>query len=61
MQTADTILDVVLIFILIAVIEYIEINPILEFIALAVAIIYGIIKIGFTISQWYYLIKNKGK
>jgi len=61
MQTADTILDVVLIFILIAVIEYIEVNVILELIALTVAIIYGIIKIGFSISQWYYLIKNKGK
>jgi len=61
MQTADTILDVVLIFVFIAVIQYIEVNPILELIALAVAIIYGIIKIGYTISQWYYLIKNKGK
>ena len=61
MQTADTILDVVLIFVFIAVIQYIEVNPILELIALAVAIIYGIIKIGYSISQWYFLIKNKGK
>ena len=39
MQTADTILDVVLIFVLIAVIQYIEVNPIVEFIVLAVVII----------------------
>ena len=61
MNTADTFFDVVLIFIIAAIIKYVEFNPILEFIILVIGIIYGIIKIVYTIVQLYYLIKNKGK
>jgi len=61
MNTSDTFFDVVLIFIIAAIVHYVEFNPILEFIILVVGIIYGIIKIVYTIAQLYYLIKNKGK
>ncbi|MCH8318917.1 MAG: hypothetical protein IIA88_10570 [Bacteroidetes bacterium] len=61
MQTSDTILDVVLLFIFIAVIKYIDFNPILEMIALSVGIIYGIVKIIHEIMRMYYLKKDKEK
>jgi len=61
MQASDTLLDVVLLFVFIAVIQYIEFNPILEMIALSVVIVYGIVKIIHEIMKMYYLKKNKGK
>lgn len=61
MNTADSLLDLILILFIVAFVKYIEINPLLELILLIIGIIYGIIKIGITITQWYYLIKNKGK
>ena len=61
MQTSDTLLDVVLLFIFIAVIKYIDFNPILEMIALSVGIVYGIVKIIHEIMKMYYLKKDKEK
>jgi len=61
METSNSILDVVLLLIILAVIDYIEISQILQLAILACALIYAIIKIGYAITKWYYLIKNKGK
>lgn len=61
METSNSILDVVLLLIIIAVIDYIEISQILKLALLACALIYAIIKIAYAIAKLYYLIKNKGK
>ena len=61
MQTADTILDVVLILIFIAIVDYIEISEVLKFAILVCGFVYVVIKIIHEIIKIYYFIKNKGK
>ncbi len=50
----DGILDIVPLLIILGVIQITEISPYIELLAL-------IVVIGYTITRWYYLIKNKGK
>ena len=50
----NTLIDPVLLLITIAVIEYVQINQVIELIVLIIVGVYTLVKL-------YYLIKNKGK
>ncbi|MBW8050723.1 MAG: hypothetical protein FVQ77_10405 [Cytophagales bacterium] len=61
MGTENNILDILPLLAAIFLVELIEMNPYVELLLMILVGIYTIVKIGYAITKWIYLIKNKGK
>ena len=55
-------LNIILMLVVLAVLDTLNaISPYLGFAVLVITLISGIVFLGYTLTKWYYLIKNKGK
>ena len=58
----ESTLNIILMLVVLAIINELNaISPYLGFAILIVTLLVGIVTLGYTLTKWYYLIKNKGK
>ncbi|MBW8051424.1 MAG: hypothetical protein FVQ77_14000 [Cytophagales bacterium] len=58
----ESTLNIILMLVVLAVIDELNaISPYLGFATLVIVLLVGLVTLGYTLTKWYYLIKNKGK